>query len=95
MRWTRSSSSCQMKWSPGDRRGAGLLHPVTCTPTGQFPPLLVRGHRIDNLENAGIIRVTADALQIDPIIIAPLVAVPILLVLLVVLLVSNGKKHKK
>ena len=55
----------------------------------------MRGHRIDNLENAGIIRVTADALQIDPIIIAPLVAVPILLVLLVVLLVSNGKKHKK
>ena len=69
---------------------------VTCTPYGvNSHRLLVRGHRIDNLENAGIIRVTADALQIDPIIIAPLVAVPILLVLLVVLLVSNGKKHKK
>ena len=69
---------------------------VTCTPYGvNSHRLLVRGHRIDNLENAGIIRVTADALQLDPIIIAPLVAVPILLVLLVVLLVSNGKKHKK
>lgn len=69
---------------------------VTCTPYGvNSHRLLVRGHRIDNLENAGAIRVTADALQVEPVIVAPLVAAPILLVLLIVLLVSTSKKRKK
>lgn len=69
---------------------------VTCTPYSvNSHRLLVRGHRIDNIDEAGSIRVTADAIQIDPVIIAPLVAVPILLVLLAVLLFSTGRKRKK
>lgn len=66
---------------------------ITCTPYGvNTHRLLVRGHRIDNLENASEIRVTADAMQIDPVIVAPIVSIPILLLLLAWLLMHNRKK---
>ena len=68
---------------------------VTCTPYGiNTHRLLVRGHRVANAEEAVQIRVTADAIQIEPLLIAPLVAVPMLLILLVVLLVSTRKKKR-
>lgn len=66
---------------------------VTCTPYGvNTHRLLVRGHRVENSEEAHDVRVTADALQIEPMIIAPIVAVPILLILLAALLVSTRRK---
>ncbi|MDO5785626.1 MAG: class C sortase [Eubacteriales bacterium] len=66
---------------------------VTCTPYGvNSHRLLVRGHRIENQDNANAIRVTADAMQIDPMIVAPLVAVPMLLILLIALLVKTRKR---
>lgn len=69
---------------------------VTCTPYGiNTHRLLVRGHRVDNQEEARKIRVTADALQIEPIIVAPLVAVPILLLLLIALLVKSWRSARK
>lgn len=65
---------------------------VTCTPYGiNSHRLLVRGHRIENQEEAQAIRVTSDAIQIEPLIVAPAVALPMLLVLLMILLVSGGK----
>lgn len=65
---------------------------VTCTPYGiNSHRLLVRGHRIENQEEAQAIRVTSDAIQIGPLIVAPAVALPMLLVLLMILLVSGGK----
>ena len=65
---------------------------ITCTPYGvNSHRLLVRGHRIENID-ASSIRVTADALQIDPVIVAPVVAAPILLLLLIVLLVRYRKR---
>lgn len=68
---------------------------VTCTPYGiNTQRLLVRGHRVENQEQAQAVRVTADAMQIDPLIVAPLVAVPLLLLLLVLLLVKTGNKRK-
>lgn len=68
---------------------------VTCTPYGiNTHRLLVRGHRIDNLEEAKTIRVTADAMQIEPVIVAPLVAVPMLLLLLIGLLVGTRKRKR-
>lgn len=68
---------------------------VTCTPYGiNTHRLLVRGHRVDNVEEAKTIRVTADAMQIEPIIVAPLVAVPMLLLLLIGLLVNTRKKKR-
>lgn len=66
---------------------------VTCTPYGvNSHRLLVRGHRVENQADAHAIRVTADAMQIDPVIVAPLVAVPMLLILLIVLLVKTRRK---
>ena len=38
------------------------------------------------------IRVTADATQIEPIVVAPLVAIPMLLVLLIVLMIPKRRK---
>ncbi len=68
---------------------------VTCTPYGiNTHRLLVRGHRVENQEEAKVIRVTADAIQIDPVIMSPLIAAPILLVLLVWLMVDTSKKKK-
>ena len=66
---------------------------VTCTPYGiNSHRLLVRGHRIDNLEEVKTIRVTADAVQLEPMLVAPMVAIPILLVLLVLLLLPRRRK---
>lgn len=66
---------------------------VTCTPYGiNSHRLLVRGHRIENLEEARTVRVTADGVQIEPLLVAPVVAAPVLLVLLVVLLLPNPRK---
>ena len=66
---------------------------VTCTPYGiNTHRLLVRGHRIENLEESGIVRVTADAIQIEPLFVAPIVAIPMLLVLLIILLLPKKKK---
>ena len=68
---------------------------VTCTPYGiNTHRLLVRGHRVANAEEAVQIRVTADAIQIEPVLVAPLVAVPMLLILLAALLVSTRKKRR-
>ena len=65
-----------------------------CTPYGvNSHRLLVRGHRVEN-EDADSIRVTADALQIEPTLIAPVIAVPMLLVLLIILLVKTRKNKK-
>lgn len=65
---------------------------VTCTPYGiNTHRLLVRGHRIENIEESRIIRVTADALQIEPLLVAPVVAAPILLLLLILLLLPSKK----
>lgn len=69
---------------------------VTCTPYGiNSHRLLVRGHRVENQEEAKTVRVTADAMQIEPLLVAPLVAAPMLLVLLIVLLVTTRKRKNK
>lgn len=71
--------------------GEDLCTLVTCTPYGvNSHRLLVRGHRIENIDTNSI-RVTADAMQIDPILVAPVVAAPILLLLLIWLLVRYRK----
>lgn len=66
---------------------------VTCTPYGvNSHRLLIRGHRVENAEEAEEIIVTADAMQIEPVVVAPVVAVPILVILFVIMLMRTGKK---
>ena len=55
---------------------------VTCTPYGvNSHRLLVRGHRV---ENADVLSVASDADWLAPLWIAPFVAIPVLLVVLLV-----------
>lgn len=69
---------------------------VTCTPYGiNTHRLLVRGHRIENIEDSDSIHVTADAIQIEPLLVAPIVAIPILLMLLILLLIPKQPKKKQ
>lgn len=65
---------------------------VTCTPYGvNSHRMLIRGHRIEN-EKVANIRITADAARIDVALVAPAVAVPILLILLFWLLIKYRKR---
>ncbi len=74
--------------------GEDLCTLVTCTPYGiNTHRLLVRGHRVENSEVELAVRVTADATQIEPLIMAPLVATPMLLVLLMWVMIPKKKKR--
>ena len=75
--------------------GEDLVTLVTCTPYGiNTHRLLVRGHRIETAKQAKTIRVPADAVQIDPTLVAPVVAAPMLLLLLLILLLTSKKRPK-
>ena len=66
---------------------------VTCTPYGiNTQRLLVRGHRTENPN--GDADVIADALQIEPVYIAPFLAVPTLILLVIGLLVVTGHRRR-
>lgn len=67
---------------------------ITCTPYGiNTHRLLVRAHRIDNLN--GNAMVVADAIQIRPVFIAPFIAAPMLLLLLIYVLISTSARYRK
>lgn len=69
---------------------------VTCTPYGiNTHRMLVRGTRIENIEPDRVINVITEAYQIDPLIVTPAVAAPMLGILLVILLVRSGKGGKE
>lgn len=56
---------------------------VTCTPYGiNSHRLLVRGHRVENRNPEGI-RVSADGIFVEPIIVAPIAAIPILMLFVI------------
>ena len=76
--------------------GQDLCTLITCTPYGiNSHRMLVRGHRIATEEVKAVRRVTADAVQIEPVIVAPFVAAPMLLVLLIALLMPKPRKRKE
>ena len=69
---------------------------VTCTPYGvNSHRMLVRGVRTENAKETRNIRVTADAIQIEPLMVAPMIAAPMLLVLLIMLLLPKTKKNRR
>ena len=70
---------------------------MTCTPYGiNTHRLLVRGKRVETTESQKHIRVTADAFRIEPIIVAPILAIPMLLAALVgVLVAPHLRKRSK
>lgn len=69
---------------------------VTCTPYGiNTHRLLVRGHRVENTPEAARMHVTADATQFDPLLVAPVLAIPVLLFLLMILLVPKRRRKSR
>ena len=67
---------------------------VTCTPYGvNSHRILCRGKRVENAAEAVAVSITADALRIEPTLVAPVAAVPMLMVVLSFLLrTPSGKK---
>ena len=73
--------------------GKDLCTLVTCTPYGvNSHRMLVRGHRVDNQSEA--VRLTADAIRVDPLLVAPIAAIPLLLALLLLLAAAPKKKNR-
>lgn len=67
---------------------------VTCTPYGvNSHRLLVRGHRLQNQKDSSV-RVTADAIQYEPIIIVPFIALPILIVLIIIFIIRDRRRKR-
>lgn len=65
---------------------------ITCTPYGiNTHRLLVRGSRVET-ENKLSVRVSADAVKIEPILVAPFVAIPVLIIFLIVMLGTDKNK---
>lgn len=74
--------------------GEDYLTLMTCTPYGiNTHRLLVRGHRIANAN--GDAEVIADAIQIEPAYIAPFIAGPVLILLMIGVFVSTGFRKKR
>lgn len=68
----------------------------TCTPYGiNTHRLLVRGVRIETIEEKPIIYVSNEAFRIEPLLVTPAVAAPMLFVLLIHLLVKYREPPKK
>ncbi len=75
--------------------GMDLCTLMTCHPYGiNTHRLLVRGHRVENEKQKLNVRVTADALRIEPLQVAPFIAVPVLVLMVIwVLIITSGKRH--
>lgn len=69
---------------------------VTCTPYGiNSHRMLVRGTRIENIEEEKKVNVITEAYRIDPLIVTPAVAAPMLGILLIFLIVKSSHDKKK
>ena len=67
---------------------------VTCTPYGiNSHRMLVRGHRIEN-PDAGEVRVTSDATQIEPLHVLPVIIGVIALLLIISMMVSSYRSKR-
>ena len=76
------------------QEGEDLCTLVTCTPYGvNTHRLLVRGHRVD-APDAGVY-VTADAHRLEPMLVACVVAVPLLAVLIAIVLVRGRMRASR
>lgn len=79
-----------------------VIHPgkdyctlMTCTPYGiNTHRLLVRGIRVENDKELVDVRVTADALKIEPIYVVPFIAGPVLILMILWVLLFAGRKKK-
>ena len=68
---------------------------MTCTPYGiNTHRLLVRGVRVENDKELIDVRVTADALKVEPLYVVPFIAGPVLLLMILWVVLFAGRKKK-
>ena len=66
---------------------------VTCTPYGiNTHRLLVRGHRVENAQ--GEAQITPDAIQVDPRLVAPFVAGPVIVLMFIFAMILPNRKRR-
>ena len=75
--------------------GMDLCTLITCTPYGiNTHRLLVRGKRIPNEKKLLDVRVTSDAVKIDSTFVAPFIAAPVLLLMVLwIMVITTGKRR--
>lgn len=77
------------------QEGKDLVTLVTCTPYGvNSHRLLVRGHRVENIKEAPVVRVTADAVIIEKLVVVPFLLAPLLLIVLIGLMIPKRKNRR-
>lgn len=77
-------------------QGKDLCTLVTCTPYGvNTHRLLVTGHRVDNQAETEVIRVTSDAMLVNPHIVALCIGIPLALTMVIVLTKLDTDKKRK
>ena len=80
----------------GFEEGQDYCTLVTCTPYGvNSHRLLVRGRRVENQAGTAAVHVTAEAMQVEPVVMAPLMASPMLLCLLAWLWFCDRRKKRR
>lgn len=78
------------------QQGKDLVTLVTCTPYGvNSHRMLVRGHRVENIEDAPVVRVTADAVIVEKLLVAPFLLAPILLLMLIYVIIPKPKHDRR
>lgn len=76
--------------------GQDLCTLVTCTPYGiNTHRLLVRGHRVENDKSLSHLRVLADAVRIEPLLVAAALGAPMLLILFILLMAYSPNRDRK
>lgn len=69
---------------------------VTCTPYGvNTHRLLVRGHRVKNQELSKKAKVTADAMQVEPLLVATVIGVLILTILMIAFIIKSKLRRNR
>lgn len=86
---------------PSDMSNLGIVEGgdyvtlVTCTPYGiNTHRLLVRGTRVENIVD-NTLHFTSEAMQIDTVIVAAVIAIPVLLLFLIYVFVTGGRSEQR
>ncbi len=75
--------------------GKDYLTLVTCTPYGiNSHRLLVRGVRIENIKGQSVTHIAPQAYLIEPLVVAPIAALPMLAILALIVILEPVKKDK-
>ncbi|MEE0264731.1 MAG: class C sortase [Acutalibacteraceae bacterium] len=77
-------------------QGKDLVTLVTCTPYGiNSHRLLIRGHRVDNVEAAKKVRITSDAVKVDRLLVSAILVVPIIIIMFTAISIFEKIKKRR